>query len=102
MKLSTIAAVVGLAIASSSIGTGAYLINDTRAIAHESKQIAQLTSARLDNKIIQDKIDWLEFKIEELLAKYGSYDRMPPAAQAWFRSLQKQLRDWRTKQKGGN
>jgi hypothetical protein len=95
MKLGKVGTVLSIILACGLIGTSAYTVVDTRAIAVQ-------TAARLNNKIIQDKIDWIEFKIEELLQKWGSYERMPESTKAWFRSLQKQLRDWRAKQQRGS
>jgi len=84
MKISSLATIAGLLLACSTIGAGAYTVVDTR-----NRVI--LTAQRLDQKILQDKIDWCTNKINELLDQYKTEHEMPPAVRAWFRDLIKQL-----------
>ena len=52
----------------------------------------KLVEYRLNTKILQDKIDYLQIRIWKLEDRYGSLDKMPSDIKSQYRQLQKDLK----------
>ena len=59
----------------------------------------QLVAQRLDQKITQDKIDWRWKQMQELMSKFGSFEKMPQWARDKYLGLQKEINDIKTGKK---
>jgi hypothetical protein len=55
----------------------------------------KLVGQRLDLKITQDKVDWRQKRMNQLMAQYGSFQKMPELARAEYLKLQNEINDLR-------
>jgi len=86
-----LAFITGLVTSIAAVGTLGYKLDARYAKAAS----LHLTAMRLDQKILQDKIDWIENKLQALHDKYGPEYNMPEDVKAWYRNLKRQLRNAR-------
>jgi hypothetical protein len=59
----------------------------------------QLVGQRLQQKIVQDQVDWRQKRMAELLSQYGSFEKMPKHARDEYLRLQQEIEKLRSGKK---
>jgi type II secretory pathway component PulJ len=87
MDLKKISIIAGIIVALFSIGGSLYALDGRWAKDTELQQIGY----RLDQKILQDDINYTQRRIWQLEDRHGSYNQMPQTVKEEYRQLKAKL-----------